>query len=162
MTWALEVKGINIPWEEAAAIVHPGATGEAFKQAMSKLRAKRLKEGLPVPPVRPGKEKSRQDCEVELKRILDGAREVREAKNAGRPPNAGPKNASDDYDGGDEETPPTVSQTSQDPLACLTALSLPVSCTWSQVHWLDCHPGTAWFADSRRLVFRSKPADPRV
>lgn len=109
MSWALEVKGIDIPWEEVAAIVHPGATGEAFKQAMSKLRAKRLKEGLPVPPVRPGKEKSRKDCEAELKRILDGAREVREAKNAGKPADSGPKNASDDYDGGDEETPPTVS-----------------------------------------------------
>ncbi|KAB2575813.1 hypothetical protein DBV05_g5530 [Lasiodiplodia theobromae] len=107
MSWALEVKGIDIPWEEVAAIVHPGATGEAFKQAMSKLRAKRLKEGLPVPPVRPGKEKSRKDCEAELKRILDGAREVREAKNAGKPADSGPKNASDDYDGGDEETPPT-------------------------------------------------------
>ncbi|KAL1640021.1 hypothetical protein SLS58_007288 [Diplodia intermedia] len=85
LAWSLEIKGIEIPWEETAALVQPGATGEAFKQALGKLRAKRVKEGLPVPPMRPGKDMSRQECVDELARLLRESREAREAKNGGEP-----------------------------------------------------------------------------
>lgn len=78
MTWALETREVAIPWDDIAAIVHPGATGEAFKQAVTKLRTKRLKEELPVPPLRPGKDRPRRDCEADLAMIVAEAKKVRE------------------------------------------------------------------------------------
>ncbi|KKY18631.1 putative rna-binding protein cabeza-like protein [Diplodia seriata] len=101
LAWALEIKGIEIPWEETAALVQPGATGEAFKQALGKLRAKRVKEGLPVPPMRPGKDMSRQECVDELARLLRESREAREAKNAGE------SSTSSESDDGEEQKRPT-------------------------------------------------------
>ncbi|KAH7051185.1 hypothetical protein B0J12DRAFT_79911 [Macrophomina phaseolina] len=81
--WVLETRDIDVPWDEIAAVVHPGATGEAFKQALTKLRNRRVKEDLPVPPLRPGKGKSRGVCEEELEIMVALARSTRN-KNAGR------------------------------------------------------------------------------
>ncbi|GME22831.1 RNA-binding protein cabeza-like protein [Neofusicoccum parvum] len=83
MVWVQEVRDVPIPWDEIAAVVHPGATGEAFKQALAKLRVKRVKDDLPVPPLRPGKDRPRQDCVEELENIIAEAQQARD-RNAGK------------------------------------------------------------------------------
>lgn len=73
LIWLLEVKDYPIPWQELAAIVNPGATGEAFKQAMVKLRSRRAADGQRVPPARPGSNHPRHACHVELAEIMRNA-----------------------------------------------------------------------------------------
>lgn len=51
MVWAASLKGIQLPWDEAASIVSEKTTGEALKQQLMKRRAKRVGMGLEVPPL---------------------------------------------------------------------------------------------------------------
>ncbi|KAK7612928.1 hypothetical protein BKA81DRAFT_406218 [Phyllosticta paracitricarpa] len=73
LLWVMETYDYPIPWPELAAIVNPGATGEAFKQAMVKLRNRRLTEGLKVPPPRPSKDHPRHQCKLELAEMMRAA-----------------------------------------------------------------------------------------
>ncbi|KAK8169831.1 hypothetical protein IWX90DRAFT_190814 [Phyllosticta citrichinensis] len=70
LLWIMETYDYPIPWQEMAALVNPGATGEAFKQAMVKLRNRRVAEGLRVPPPRPSKDHPRSSCKLELAEMM--------------------------------------------------------------------------------------------
>ncbi|TKA63635.1 hypothetical protein B0A49_09958 [Cryomyces minteri] len=48
--YVANMRGISVPWEEAAQFVNPHLTGEAVKQHLVKLRNQRIKEGEIVPP----------------------------------------------------------------------------------------------------------------